>query len=269
LKPILQYTVATYGGTSGETFNIQAGDKTYTSDRYNSTPAFLNDFETLAFASNGKFDGYFGLSITADNISSIEGLHQALANLHESERKIVQSMSNPEPWNGTPEERMYFFNQLSYGMYGSTAASVAAYEFGNWKSATPPTVNYDRVLKVHSVYGDGTKVFEGQSPGKIRGIDPEARGFAHTVLKWDGLAPLRSRIYKARTFGADGIPIKDIDFTAPTFPNGTIRPNHFLPEQHLWLPNPSGGTPIRGKGEPLKLDLSSGKKFRGDQVISN
>lgn len=52
-----------------------------------------------------------------------------------------------------------------------------------------------------------------------------------------------------------GVPVKDIDFTNPTFPNGTLRPDHSVPEQHPWIPNdpanPKAGHK-RGPGEPLE-----------------
>jgi len=50
--------------------------------------------------------------------------------------------------------------------------------------------------------------------------------------------------------------MRDIDFTAPTYPNGSIRPGHSIPEQHRWLVNnpnvgPSSGW-VRGPGEPFE-----------------
>jgi len=119
--------------------------------------------------------------------------------------------------------------------------------------------------KVHSKYSDGIKILEGEQPSRIKGPDPAAQGNPHTVLKWD---TKNNRIYKARTYASNGQPVKDIDFTLPTFPNGTPRPNHTVPEQHQWLPNPSGGTPKRGKGEPLKVDLNSGYDYRGNHILN-
>ncbi|MGQ0777444.1 MAG: DUF6531 domain-containing protein [Pseudonocardiales bacterium] len=103
---------------------------------------------------------------------------------------------------------------------------------------------------IHSRYPDGTPVYEGQQPGRISGPDRAANGAPHTVLRWD---EANGRVYKAREYGEGGAPIRDIDFTHPTYPNGTLRPDHTAPEQHRWLPNPTGGTPQRGPGEPLEL----------------
>jgi hypothetical protein len=71
----------------------------------------------------------------------------------------------------------------------------------------------------HSVYSDGTLVVNGQQPQRLGEAiaDPEANGSAHTQLRWD---VNNSRIYQAREFGNNGKPIRDIDFTSPTFKNG-------------------------------------------------
>jgi len=96
--------------------------------------------------------------------------------------------------------------------------------------------------------------FRSQSPtlgtrGNISGPDPQATG-PHTVLQWDG-----DRIYQAREYGKNGVPIRDIDFTHPTFPNGKLRPDHTAPEQHPWTPNdpnsPKAGYQRAKTGKPL------------------
>jgi hypothetical protein len=65
---------------------------------------------------------------------------------------------------------------------------------------------------------------------------------------------INNRVYKAREYGEGGLPVRDIDFTHPTFPNGGLRPNHTTPEQHLFIPNdpdnPRAGYK-RGPGQPL------------------
>lgn len=63
-------------------------------------------------------------------------------------------------------------------------------------------------------------------------------------------------MYKAREYDGDGYPVRDIDFTGPTFPNGTPRPNHFVPEQHLYTVNdplvgPKSGFRRARQGMPL------------------
>jgi hypothetical protein len=104
---------------------------------------------------------------------------------------------------------------------------------------------------IHSRYPDGTPVYEGRQPGRIKGPDPAAGGTPHTRVQWDDV---NQRPYKAREFGAGGVPMRDIDFTTPTFPNGAPRPGHVAPEQHRWTPNdpnnPAAGYK-RGPGEPL------------------
>ena len=104
--------------------------------------------------------------------------------------------------------------------------------------------------RIHSRYADGTPVYEGRQPGKIRGPAPEATG-PHTVLARD---LVNHRTYKAREYDGDGYPVRDIDFTIPTFPSGRERPDHTAPEQHLYIPNdpenPRAGFK-RGPGRPL------------------
>ncbi|MCP1573187.1 hypothetical protein J2S30_001566 [Herbaspirillum rubrisubalbicans] len=108
---------------------------------------------------------------------------------------------------------------------------------------------------LHSRYPDGTPAFEGMQPGKITGPLTDSQGKLvsdpHTVLQFD---PVNGGVYKAREYGANGIPIRDIDFAHPTFPNGTLRPDHTAPEQHFYIPNdplnPKAGYK-RGPGQPI------------------
>ena len=51
---------------------------------------------------------------------------------------------------------------------------------------------------------------------------------------------------KAREFDKDGKLVRDIDFTDHGYPH-----NHPIPHQHRHRDNPTGGTPIRGKPEPV------------------
>ena len=77
--------------------------------------------------------------------------------------------------------------------------------------------------------------------------DPSADGAsgAHTQL---GKKEGRSETYnQAREFDADGNVVKDIDFTDHGRPG-----QHTNPHQHRYTPNETGGTPKRGKAEPLK-----------------
>jgi hypothetical protein len=51
---------------------------------------------------------------------------------------------------------------------------------------------------------------------------------------------------QAREFDEKGNPVRDIDFTDHERPR-----NHPNPHQHEHKPNPTGGTPHRGKPEPV------------------
>jgi RHS repeat-associated protein len=106
--------------------------------------------------------------------------------------------------------------------------------------------------RYHSRYADGTPIFEGEVPPRISGPNEAAQGRPHTVLRWDHI---NRRIYQAREYGEGSVPIRDIDFTNPTFPDGRPRPNHpGPPHQHRWVPNdprnPRAGY-RRGAPEPI------------------
>jgi hypothetical protein len=132
-------------------------------------------------------------------------------------------------------------------MYNLTIAGLHTYYI---HTPTTDTLVHNE-CGIHSRYSDGTPVYEGQQPGKITGPDPSADG-PHTVLKMDDV---NSRVYKAREYDVDGDPVRDIDFTGPTFPNGRIRPGHAIPEQHTYGVNDPAVGPRsgfkRGQGEPL------------------
>ena len=73
--------------------------------------------------------------------------------------------------------------------------------------------------------------------------EPEASG-PHTQL---GQKNGRNGNYdQGREFDANGKPVRDIDFTDHGRPQ-----NHPNPHQHVYTPNPTGGTPMRGPTEPL------------------
>jgi RHS repeat-associated protein len=83
--------------------------------------------------------------------------------------------------------------------------------------------------RVHSRYADQTPAFEGQQPPRIKGPEPTAEG-PHSVLRHD---TVNNRTYQAREYDAAGNPVRDIDFTNPTYPNGTPRPGRpGPPHQH-------------------------------------
>ena len=101
-------------------------------------------------------------------------------------------------------------------------------------------------MSVHSRYADGTLVLKNQQPPRLGESrpDPNALG-PHSQLRYD---TYNQRIYQAREFDESGQPVRDIDFTSPTYPNGNPRPDHLPPpHQHRWIPNPTGGTPTRSR----------------------
>jgi len=94
-------------------------------------------------------------------------------------------------------------------------------------------------------------VLKKQRPARLEELIPDSLAVgSHSRLRWD---TYNQRIYQMREFDKFGQPVRDIDFTSPTYPNGNFRPDHLPPpHQHLWLANPTGGTPIRSKKtEPL------------------
>jgi hypothetical protein len=76
----------------------------------------------------------------------------------------------------------------------------------------------DAAKGVHSRYKDGTPVYKGEEPPRLGEAkpDPQAQG-AHTLLRWDNI---NQRVYQGREFDGKGQPVRDIDFTSPTYPNG-------------------------------------------------
>lgn len=122
--------------------------------------------------------------------------------------------------------------------------------------ADPPTVPLESSggkLRFHSRYADQTLVLDGQQPPRINGPDPTALG-PHTVLRYD---PINKRIYKGREFDVVGNPVRDVDFTNPTYPSGAPRPGHpGPPHQHRYIVNdPTVGPRSgfrRGRPEPIQ-----------------
>ena len=96
---------------------------------------------------------------------------------------------------------------------------------------------------IHSRYGDGTPVFDGQQPSRIAGPNSKAEG-SHTALRYD---EVNRRIYQGREFNIAGNPIRDVDFTNPTYPNGQPRPQHpGPPHQHRYVLNEPKAGPSSG-----------------------
>jgi hypothetical protein len=97
--------------------------------------------------------------------------------------------------------------------------------------------------KIHSRYADNTPVYEGQQPPRIKKPDPAAEG-PHSVIRYDAV---NNRIYQTREFDAAGRPVRDVDFTNPTYPNGTVRPGHpGPPHQHRFFVNDPNVGPRSG-----------------------
>ncbi|NES74352.1 MULTISPECIES: hypothetical protein [Okeania] len=108
--------------------------------------------------------------------------------------------------------------------------------------------------EIYAKYADGTPVYKSHRPSRISGLDTKAIG-PHSVLRWD---TINNRIYQRREYDASGNPVRDIDFTSPTFPrSGRIRPEHPVPpHQHrFYINDPKIGTTsgfVRGAAEPLE-----------------
>ncbi len=86
---------------------------------------------------------------------------------------------------------------------------------------------------IHAVYADGTFVREGQQPARLVSPDRAALGVPHSVIRWD---TVHRRVYQAREYGLGSQPVRDIDFTNPTYPDGTMRMGHpGPPHQHRWF----------------------------------
>jgi hypothetical protein len=73
--------------------------------------------------------------------------------------------------------------------------------------------------------------------------DPEAEGPHSQLGQKDGR---NGKYDQAREFDANGKPVRDIDFTDHGRPG-----SHPNPHQHDYLPNSTGGTPMRGPTRPL------------------
>jgi hypothetical protein len=107
---------------------------------------------------------------------------------------------------------------------------------------------------IHSKYADGTPVYEGEQPPHLPVTDL-GPGAPHTGMRWDNV---HQRIYQGREYDAAGNPVRDIDFTSPTYPSGKPRPNHPAPpHEHRWEVNdpnigPQSGFKREREGRPLK-----------------
>lgn len=126
---------------------------------------------------------------------------------------------------------------------GEVAELAKAGEGADAASATKAVIAEPAPPKYHSVYEDGHRVPQHGEPARLpEGPDPRAEG-AHTRLRWDEQSPARSgqgtgRIYQGREFDPHGNPVRDIDFTSPTYPSGRPRPDHLPPpHEHRWFLN--------------------------------
>ncbi len=67
---------------------------------------------------------------------------------------------------------------------------------------------------------------------------PRMRSTPSPTLIWD-TTQSGPRVYRARTYGPSGERVRDVDFAG--------RPgSETFPHYHDWLPNPTGGSPMRG-----------------------
>jgi RHS repeat-associated protein len=70
----------------------------------------------------------------------------------------------------------------------------------------------------------------------------------HTQLGQETSEKTGEAYRKAREWGENGKKVRDIDFTDHGTPH---HPGHTNPHQHEWVPNPTGGSPRRGRATPL------------------
>jgi len=130
--------------------------------------------------------------------------------------------------------------------------------------------------RYHSVYEDGTLVVEGRQPPRLprmkSGVpepEPGAVG-PHSRLRWDPDTPSRSgrgrgRVYQERQFDEAGNPVRDIDYTSPTYPSGRPRPGHAPPpHEHAFTPN-DPARPQAGfkRGDPVPIEPPGYKRPEG------
>jgi hypothetical protein len=114
-------------------------------------------------------------------------------------------------------------------------------------SAGEPAINanggvgsepYGPQQAVHSRYADGTPVYAGQQPARNLPVqiepNPNPGGNLRTRDRYDAY---NERVYQTREYNDEGMRTRDIDYTNPTYPNGTLRPGHpGPPHQHVYDP---------------------------------
>jgi RHS repeat-associated protein len=163
---------------------------------------------------------------------------------------VYAVLASPDIANAPgPHDPLYKSDQSGKLIANAALAVMSLKALFPTEGLSPPDQRDAR--DVHSRYGDATPVFEGQQPARLPpGPDPDAGG-PHTRLRRD---TVNDRIYQGREFDANGNPVRDIDFTSPTYRNGRPRADHpAAPHQHPWVPNspenPKAGFK-RGAGEP-------------------
>ncbi len=108
------------------------------------------------------------------------------------------------------------------------------------------TTQHAHDIKVPHISWKNTEVYAPDRPLPITedGIPLPETDAPHTELGTrDGS---KGKYPQAREFDKHGKPVRDIDFTDHGYPK-----NHLNPHQHSPAPNPTGGTPQRGKPEPV------------------
>ena len=133
---------------------------------------------------------------------------------------VVKKLSaDPSRIQGLLDEYIYLFDKRGY---------IGKMRYEDYQAMVRNNGSF------RSRYADGTLVVGRQQPARISGPDPNAAG-PHTVLRWD---QNNNRIYQGREYDADGYPVRDVDFTNPTYQSGRPRPNHVgPPHQHNWIVN--------------------------------
>ena len=118
---------------------------------------------------------------------------------------------------------------------GATTAAVTA----SWSAPRTPAVPTSRPQFVPA----GADGRPSRLPQGAHGELAPSSAFPHTQIGWK--EGRRDSYVQTREFGADGVPVKQIDWTD----HGRPR-QHTDPHVHDYIPNPTGGTFQHGEARP-------------------
>lgn len=139
--------------------------------------------------------------------------------------------------------------------------TVYNFRVADWHTYFVGDKGWDFEVWVHNACGPGANgpINQGQTgkpAGSYRpptdlpqtgpGVPIPSSPYPHTQI--GTITGRKGKYTAAREFGPNGVPIRDIHFTDHGRPN---VPGHTNPHQHIFSPNPTGGTPNRGGAEPF------------------